>query len=114
MLKKTGRNDPCICGSGIKFKRCCAKDTPTAEIFSTNCISVTGEDCHHFFVSNASFSETIKDDKGCTLIWDTREAATSFAWRDQSFMPFAVVGMGDEKWTLFQAEEKFILMEEEN
>jgi hypothetical protein len=22
-LKSTGRNDPCLCGSGIKFKRCC-------------------------------------------------------------------------------------------
>ncbi|MCV6620535.1 MAG: YchJ family metal-binding protein [Cellvibrionaceae bacterium] len=22
--KKTGRNDPCPCGSGLKFKRCCA------------------------------------------------------------------------------------------
>lgn len=22
-LKKTGRNDPCPCGSGRKFKRCC-------------------------------------------------------------------------------------------
>jgi uncharacterized protein YecA (UPF0149 family) len=22
-LKKPGRNDPCPCGSGVKFKRCC-------------------------------------------------------------------------------------------
>jgi len=22
--KKVGRNQPCICGSGLKFKRCCA------------------------------------------------------------------------------------------
>jgi SWIM/SEC-C metal-binding protein len=21
---KPGRNDPCLCGSGVKFKRCCA------------------------------------------------------------------------------------------
>jgi len=24
-IKKTGRNDPCYCGSGKKFKKCCAK-----------------------------------------------------------------------------------------
>ncbi|HEY3824346.1 MAG TPA: SEC-C metal-binding domain-containing protein [Bryobacteraceae bacterium] len=24
----TGRNSPCTCGSGIKFKRCCGKDAP--------------------------------------------------------------------------------------
>ena len=23
---KIGRNDPCICGSGKKFKKCCGKD----------------------------------------------------------------------------------------
>lgn len=22
-MKKTGRNDPCVCGSGKKFKKCC-------------------------------------------------------------------------------------------
>ena len=26
---KIGRNDPCPCGSGRKFKHCCATDTPT-------------------------------------------------------------------------------------
>jgi len=24
-MKKTGRNDPCICGSGKKFKKCCER-----------------------------------------------------------------------------------------
>ncbi|MCG2790966.1 MAG: SEC-C domain-containing protein, partial [Actinomycetia bacterium] len=24
--KKTGRNDPCPCGSGLKFKHCCGKN----------------------------------------------------------------------------------------
>ena len=24
-FKKTGRNDPCPCGSGLKFKKCCIK-----------------------------------------------------------------------------------------
>lgn len=23
---KIGRNDPCICGNGIKYKRCCGKN----------------------------------------------------------------------------------------
>ena len=23
---KVGRNDPCICGNGHKYKRCCGKD----------------------------------------------------------------------------------------
>ena len=24
--KKPGRNDPCPCGSGLKYKKCCGKD----------------------------------------------------------------------------------------
>lgn len=24
--KKTGRNDPCPCGSGKKYKKCCGRD----------------------------------------------------------------------------------------
>ena len=26
MVVKTGRNDPCVCGSGKKFKKCCIKE----------------------------------------------------------------------------------------
>lgn len=29
-MAKTGRNDPCPCGSGKKFKRCCEARTPAA------------------------------------------------------------------------------------
>ena len=25
-IQKTGRNDPCICGSGRKYKNCCLDD----------------------------------------------------------------------------------------
>ena len=27
---KIGRNDPCPCGSGKKYKRCCGRVTPTS------------------------------------------------------------------------------------
>lgn len=26
--EKVGRNDPCPCGSGVKFKRCCSSTAP--------------------------------------------------------------------------------------
>ena len=26
-IPKIGRNDPCICGNGRKFKKCCGKNT---------------------------------------------------------------------------------------
>lgn len=31
---KTGRNEPCPCGSGRKFKKCCAAPPPPAPKFS--------------------------------------------------------------------------------
>ena len=27
-MKEVGRNDPCPCGSGKKFKKCCAQKSP--------------------------------------------------------------------------------------
>lgn len=32
MSKKIGRNDPCLCGSGFKYKRCCLGKTPSGTI----------------------------------------------------------------------------------
>ena len=29
--KKVGRNDPCPCGSGKKYKKCCGQGTGSAE-----------------------------------------------------------------------------------
>ena len=31
-MPKTGRNDPCPCGSGKKYKRCCLAQDQAAEI----------------------------------------------------------------------------------
>ena len=30
-VTKIGRNDPCPCGSGLKYKNCCGKDKETRE-----------------------------------------------------------------------------------
>ena len=29
--ERIGRNDPCPCGSGLKYKNCCGKDKETRE-----------------------------------------------------------------------------------
>ena len=28
VAKKVGRNDPCPCGSGLKYKKCCGRNEP--------------------------------------------------------------------------------------
>jgi len=30
--KKIGRNDPCICGSGLKYKKCCLNKEVTLDV----------------------------------------------------------------------------------
>lgn len=38
MLKKIGRNDPCLCGSGKKYKTCClSRPNPKPKPISPNC-----------------------------------------------------------------------------
>lgn len=40
MIKETGRNDPCPCGSGKKFKACCwAKSQPSRRKLSAKVLS---------------------------------------------------------------------------
>lgn len=35
-MKKVGRNAPCPCGSGKKFKKCCQKEVTTTDFFYTD------------------------------------------------------------------------------
>lgn len=39
-MEKTGRNDPCNCNSGKKFKKCCGLRNP--KIFLENAQNLTG------------------------------------------------------------------------
>jgi len=39
MDKKVGRNDPCPCGSGKKYKQCCFKQKGTKKKFTAKVIS---------------------------------------------------------------------------
>ena len=38
-MEKTGRNDPCPCGSGKKFKKCCESKAPKKSIGSAQILS---------------------------------------------------------------------------
>ena len=37
-MKGTGRNAPCLCGSGKKDKRCCAEGPPKAKVVTVRLI----------------------------------------------------------------------------
>ena len=40
-MEKAGRNDPCPCGSGKKFKKCCENQNKTKKIQATVLSSLT-------------------------------------------------------------------------
>ena len=55
---KVGRNDPCPCGSGKKYKKCCFKIKPVGFIFSSTLFFYfyAFQEYHQESDSNASLS----------------------------------------------------------
>lgn len=49
-MQKAGRNDPCPCGSGKKFKKCCESKAPKlkfqAQVLSTASTDVVQQQTH--------------------------------------------------------------------
>lgn len=39
-MEKIGRNDPCSCGSGLKFKKCCENKKPEPKKWNAQKISL--------------------------------------------------------------------------
>ncbi len=58
-----GRNEPCPCGSGLKYKRCCALKPQKASLGSRIAISVIGL----MLLTGAIFMLVSLNDDGATL-----------------------------------------------
>lgn len=43
MVAKVSRNDPCPCGTGKKYKKCCAQPKPSKHLYSRNVRCLTSE-----------------------------------------------------------------------
>jgi hypothetical protein len=67
-MAKTGRNDPCSCGSGRKYKKCCELKNPEARRSRLLMIAVG------VFVAGALLaavvSVTTNEGGGGTRVWD--------------------------------------------
>ena len=78
-------------------------------------IQVTNSPTHHFFVGDprAGFRPLLCDASGKkVLVFTNRDKAEKVAVEKLGLGAFfAIVGMGDEKWRLFQAEEQFLLVD---
>ena len=67
-MAKTGRNDSCPCGSGRKFKRCCAGKTPERRTGRMLMIVVGGLVVAAVAAGIASFDD--ERQSGSTGVWD--------------------------------------------
>lgn len=102
-----GREDPCFCRSGRKLKDCCAA-LSRAPFHAF--VRVTNVKTHHFFVVEHATGEMLRDAEGAILVWTDRSVAMAMGetlWPNRTV---GVVGMGDEKWALFQAEERHVVI----
>ncbi len=102
-----GRNDPCPCVSGRKWKHCCGAGT--TKPFGAF-VSVTGITTHHFFVVDPETGEMLRDDTGSVLVWTARALATAAGDARWPNRTVATVGMGDEKWEIFQRECRHVVV----
>lgn len=62
-MKKVGRNDPCPCGSGKKFKKCC-ESKMIGKKFMAQKIEATKKNVLSTFFENRIFHTKKHDDKG--------------------------------------------------
>ena len=67
-MAKIGRNDPCHCGSGRKFKRCCEMKTPTQR--SGRMLMIVVGALILAAVAAGVASITGGDESGAVRIWD--------------------------------------------
>jgi uncharacterized protein YecA (UPF0149 family) len=56
-MKKQGRNDPCICGSGKKFKKCC-ENQMLAGRFKASCLDAKSDPQIHKIAGLSSLFQT--------------------------------------------------------
>ena len=97
MRKKIGRNDPCPCGSGLKFKKCCLRrsreqpnHTPNAEEASLDSVSETTLSRNDEHLKTGSIRGSCLDpggpDEKLGLVRDRADALVKLAsaYRDRS------------------------------
>jgi hypothetical protein len=67
MRKKVGRNEPCPCGSGIKYKRCCFKKSDSMLPISETELDISP---HHFQLKGKQAEESIVEMAKNTFLVD--------------------------------------------
>jgi len=77
--------------------------------FVSPVIHMTDAETHHYFVMDADAMRPMCDDAGRIEVYTSRERAIAVAEARNFAGAMAVIGMGDEKWAAFQANESYVL-----
>jgi hypothetical protein len=62
-MQKTGRNDPCVCGSGKKFKKCCERKMIGKRFMATKIDNQNLSTISSFFKKNVTQVQTTNLDE---------------------------------------------------
>jgi hypothetical protein len=113
----TARNEPCPCGSGKKFKRCCGSLVGQPRYIVHDPEGVTPEPVEPVegeepVPPKPAEPETLSDDQGRIMLFETREAAILTAqnrgWQHRQAVE--VLTFAEAKWKQLMAEVPCVLV----
>lgn len=108
-----GRNEKCVCGSGIKFKRCCLKqmDRTPMEYNKPQYIDF-GDDPIRWVICDQTGTKLFADKQGRVLVFTDKDVAKKIAtleiFADQAPNEINVAGVGEKKWQTLQEKIPFL------
>jgi hypothetical protein len=77
------RNDPCPCGSGNKYKKCCSENTPPSAAQPRQLYIDTGEDAVRWVITDATGRAFFSDKDNRVLVFTDRAVAVAVASLDE-------------------------------
>lgn len=109
------RNEPCHCGSGKKFKKCCGPvvsiERPTLQNVPPEYIDF-GESAVRWVIVDAGGTKLFSDADGHAIVFRSRDDAYAVAkleeFADQEPGEINVAGVGETKWATLQNKVPFV------
>lgn len=103
-LNKPGRNEPCICGSGLKFKKCCGGTQGVARPHTPKVVYIDdGEEAVRWVICDHKGTSFFSDKDDRILVFTDKAVAFAIAglgeFASQEDGEINVAGVGPTKFT---------------
>ena len=94
---KIGRNDPCPCGSGKKYKKCCLKQYQTDPTISNSEIAILANNIQKKCIAEHGDNEKAAKEFWCELV-------TTVYGRDPAAVPVMIEAQPDKDNKVFMSQ----------